>query len=197
MPKTLQQLADFIATEPDLRALTNETIKYLQSVLPPEGAVVQTILSSKTTLTDAQIKALPTTPVALVPAPDEGKMILFHRASLLFKRTADYTNIGNRSFLYINASDQLGGGVSQKLSDYNRFEITNFLAYGADAIALLPAAAGTPDGFLSYDTFYFIGTGLYLMFQNEGDEGAVGDLTGGDPANTLEVTVFYSIVDLQ
>jgi hypothetical protein len=89
MSKTLQQLYDFVGTEPDIRALINETVKYLKEQWPPDGSSIQTVYSRKTTLTDAQFKALVSTPIQLISAPGAGKMV-FPIAYFLVSNDCDF-----------------------------------------------------------------------------------------------------------
>jgi hypothetical protein len=148
------------------------------------------IFKRKTTLTDAQIKALPTTPVELVPAQGVGKMIKFMGGILRIDTTAGlYTN-DNAYNTFV--------GIFLLTANVNNAIYFPDLNAGDDRLCNL-APLVNPDGanptaFL-VENVYAINAvenmPLTIKSTNTG-----GNFTGGDPANTLEVTVYYSIVDL-
>src|SRR5690242_19531048 len=81
------------------------------------SSVVQTATK---TLTDAQIKALPTTPIELVAAPGSGKVIWWSMIVLRATIAGSYTNIGDRCSLGVEstpsiliANDAGGSGGNQ------------------------------------------------------------------------------------
>lgn len=138
--------------------------------------VVQTVYSLKTILTDAQIKALPTTTIELVPA-QEGK--LFHVLGafcLLDNQNGGYSNWDSLPFrIFTGTDNQVLNAVADPIEDtdgpvwYIKFD---------NEIGI-------------YNNVPIVQGPISLKLTNPS-----GDLTGGDPANTLAVTVFYSIVDL-
>lgn len=142
------------------------------------------------TLTDAQIKALPTTPVALLPAVP-GRV--YRPVDLLIsnKWTADYTNVN--AGVIIKAP--LGPIVNSWYFAMATSDVITLLQPGGDALF---AASQTLLSLVWGGTFgpatlsQIVGEGFNLLIDNQGD----GNLTGGDPANTLTVTVFYVEVDL-
>lgn len=153
------------------------------------------IYQRKTILTDAQIKALPTTFIEVVPAAGEGKMVLLHNALIRSNQTAGvYTNVDTNTNMFIAFSDEAGGWQDHASNPFI------FLSASSDRFAILssPISAYTiapnsdimPPYIAQSFTNSFNNVGLVLVIDN------AGDLTGGNAANTLEVTVFYSIVDL-
>jgi hypothetical protein len=156
---------------------------------PPEvqgveigGAV--TVRQATVTLTDAQIKALPTTPVELVVAPGVNKALV-------------------AVFGITTPSD---GAVGYAIDDNAGCGIV----YGADVPASLNdllarrvVQTGFADGLIyTYspgfrDLGVVTNTGLYLAaFNPAGGEDANEDFTGGDPANSMTVTVLYAVMEL-
>ena len=147
------------------------------------------------TLTDAQIKALPTTPVEIVAAPGEGNVIWPIFAAARLNWTADYTNIDAAATmaLALGASD-----ISTPLTEEGFNFISNFLAGGGYTHAIFTLAqqvggAGNPfvvanAGFYDED---IVNLPLNLRMTNP----AVSQpLTAGDPANSLKLTVAYFVV---
>lgn len=138
------------------------------------------------TLTDAQIKALPTTPVEIVAAPGAGKLLVSLYDLLSFDWTADYTNIDSGALigvadgLMINVAETPDGAVS------------SLIASGGDRFVwLIPMHAvnsGEPQSLTGYDN-----TSLnqpIAIFA-----GNIGDFTSGHPSNTLRVSVLYAVLD--
>lgn len=141
--------------------------------------------SATVTLTDAQIKALPTTAIELVAAPGAGKMLI--------------------PMLVIGVLDNVAGG-------YGNFHSPNCLIYVATG------SAGISDSFLANeDTVWGTPEGVQvLQFNLLAGSFAVadvpqlenqpvkltalnfgaGNLTGGNAANSLQVSVYYVEVTL-
>ena len=149
------------------------------------------IVHQKTvTLTDAQIKALPEIPVPIVPAPGPDKILVFMTGILHGDYAAGaYTGIdANAFFWFAIGDDQLSitgtleglvaadDHVFQQLSPYFRltsaiisqFETAQYSETDVETLANLPIDLRIDNG---------------------------GQLMGGDPANTLTVSVAYLILD--
>jgi hypothetical protein len=182
---------------------------------PTTGDVQVAIYQRKVILTDAEIKGLPTTPVEIVPAPGAGKVLNVLQVSLLINNVAGQYTITNTDDGFIALFYSTGSGwdevASERLMDsvslMNTLTLlTTFLTTPMNnrMVVLGPYRnnaygnpfGGTGDGaFLSQPTTLNIlagvNKGLYLIAENA-DE----NYGGGNAANTLSVTIMYSIVDL-
>lgn len=148
------------------------------------------IFQASVTLTDAQIKALPTTPITIVAAPGAGKALVFMRGAGLYHAEAggEYTVDAN-SLLYL--ADELGNRLSKVhapaaslVDDADKLLHFTPAAYpggGAFAGLLTELAVSVP---------YYENTAIQVRAEN------IGDFTGGNAANTLKVTVIYTIIDV-
>lgn len=161
---------------------------------PPSGGA---ILSSVTTWTDAQIKALQQTPFELVPAPGVGKTFVFIASffSLSPIPTSYYSDI--------DADGYAGIG----------FGVDNVYLSG-----IIPNDSGAGEGFLTSffttnaNTIYPIDqrtTNWYNRQVNYGNSNDYEnqpllfwcynnnvDFSGGDVTNVMKITTLYSVVDL-
>jgi hypothetical protein len=146
------------------------------------------------TLTDAQIKALPTTPVEIVPHPGTGKMAAFVVACYHAAITTLYTNVqaadDNADILIlelISPTMQVGANIANwRLFDNqtgNTYVHVPQYQEQTEAAATVTAA------------FPFINA-TNLGFRLRASNGALGNFTGGHASNTLKVTVYYVVVDL-
>lgn len=146
------------------------------------------------TLTNAQVKALPTTPQLLVAAPGANKVIVPVLAYLYSNIVAPYTGLdadgmsiifsmGNQTPLSLS-DDKAGAG--------NPSDATDLLTGSLYAVVPPP---------------YLLDTSIRQIRPVMGNAGGVnhalnieigngGNLTGGDTANTLKVAVYYTVLDL-
>lgn len=157
------------------------------------GDVQVPIFQRKTTLTDAQIKALQTTYIELVPAPGAGKAIVFHRALLNWDlQGGTYTNVNADNAIMISYGDwskEVSSLTTVPALAQNYTYLMTLLTIPEDR----PTWSGYVRDFTDGSFSNFIdNTPLKLIASN----GADGDFTGGNVANSLEVTIFYSIVDI-
>jgi hypothetical protein len=157
------------------------------------GAVEQTVLSRTVTLTNAQILALPTTPVEIVPAPGAGKILHWATAMVVLDATAGaYTfNAGALAFWQLF---YVGGAFPKEGSGF----LVPPEAVAEKRIGWFPIFANENDaeGYLQAPT-------LTMETDYEGQALAIADkyngradYTGGNPANSMKVTVLYTVVDL-
>lgn len=162
----------------------------LASSSAPGGS--QPVLSHSITLTDAQVRALPTTPVVVLSAQGSGILTLaadssaFPAIITLGATNVAYTNV-NAGAVWAFQNQQPGGGWG-----------TGYYAH--DGLTYGPSGGGAP--VVTICTFATTSTGarpineggddqpLYLAINNAGD----GDLAGGDPLNTCKVTIYYALL---
>ncbi len=161
------------------------------------------IYQATVTLTDAQIKALPTTPITVVSAPGANKVIQPIFANLFAKTTSGaYTNINAAANLtlampslfamsyipndaamttigsHTRLTDILGGANNRRAELMPFFETEAVDSWGP--VGTIGASTG----------------GVNEALQVLIDNGGSGALTGGNAANSLTVVVLYSIVDV-
>lgn len=150
------------------------------------------------TLTDAQIKALPTTPIQIIAAPGAGLVLVPFYAWW-------YVN-GSDNYASINALARVGVGYAGTLSCVlTQFreaggEVSNLLANGASHHAFLPPDIKQYDsggGVLRssgigqfQDEPGVTNTALEVFAVNPTD----GNFTGGNAANSIKVTVLYAVI---
>jgi hypothetical protein len=159
------------------------------------------IYPATVTLTNAQIKALPTTGITLVAAPSAGSRIKVLGATLVARFTAGaYTNVNvTTASLPIQASSG-AWLVSPILNDSgsSQADLTGF--FGAfNIVADLAVPSFFPNGTGGW-TQYALTTTVAnvdgLAVQLKMDNNGSGNLTGGNAANTLKVTLYYSVETL-
>lgn len=167
-------------------------------------SVIGSVLTAIVTLTDAQIKALPTTPISLVSAPGAGKRVRPIAVSLSLDSSAGaYTNI-NATYCdlhLLQGTDITGlGPVDDSTTSAALAQITATLGAASKtiydlAIPKQSSPATTPKGYVLssvYSNAQQANAVLQLASNNNGS----GNFTGGNVANTLKVTVYYIIETL-
>jgi hypothetical protein len=127
---------------------------------------------------NAEVKALPTTPITIIPSPNDGSLLIPFRAFLGLRSVAGYTNFDITFSLKLNYQApgvdkfSFGSGVDLILGSASNVAMPYTLG-GADSFTgIAPSAINKP---------------LQLSATN----GAAGNLTGGNAANSLLVTVFF------
>jgi len=159
------------------------------------------------TLTDAQIKALPTTPITLLAAPASGTRIRCFGATLIGQFAAGaYTNINTTYaalavsnaaavlwFLTPAANDATVNGASRA---------SDFLGSAAHHVLDLSPSVDSPNTGASSAIAYVMpeimdvsaldAQAITLTMDNNGS----GVLTGGNAANSLKVILYYSVETL-
>lgn len=165
---------------------------------PPKSTQVvssEMIYSATFVLTDAQTKALPTTAVEILPAAGENTIIFPLAFWVRENWSADYENIDGDASIHININ-----GVDFGIFDESANLGVTFLLAG-----------GGPDGINGYVTAmqsmpYPVAShtlGIVGMYDSDisnqpitirAFNGSSGNFTGGDSANTLTITVLYTII---
>lgn len=150
------------------------------------------------TLTDAQIKALPTTAVQLVAAPGAGKMLVPFLVWMHLTWVADYTNISANSKIQVRyGTTDSSCALTQIVENGPQGDVSNLLANGASHPAYL-----TLQAMVDEPTFGTLGpftTGHGTVIDDPTPVNAAlslkatntGDYATGDSGNSLKVWTFY------
>ena len=152
------------------------------------GTTEVSILSRSIELTDAQIKAMPSTPIQLVEAPGAGKRIQVVGATVTIDVQAGvYTNISNTTLEFANSV------ASGKLAFYADMIADDSAIWVGDMWPLgLVQGAAALNAYSYTDLSDVENVALAIHSPNE----LAGNLTGGHANNSMRVTVNYSIVDV-
>lgn len=152
-----------------------------------------TALETQTTLTDAQIKTLPTTGIDIIPTPTNNKLIIITTAILLWNTSAGaYTNVDPSANIVLTYGD----------FDETATSNSGMHTDAANRITILSQAV--MDDFRAawagYSISYINGT-LQTPIINKkislwATNGALGNFTGGNAANTLKVIVKHFTINL-
>lgn len=158
-------------------------------------------------LTDAQIKALPTTPIALVSAPGAGYRIKGLGYTLRLNSSAGvYTNI-DTTYATLQVQTTAGNWVSGFVGNDDTTTpalaaLTNLLNTAHHAVVDLPPTGGAVRVQASGDAAVmpfaaaFINTaanGDGLGLEIAADNNGSGNFTGGNAANSMVVIVTYLV----
>lgn len=198
--KSVNESMQLIDSNGELVAEFSKTAAGNSQLQLPSGSNIQTVYSTTVTLTDAQIKALPTTPVQIVAAPGAGKYINYISGNILatIQDGGAYTDIDDDSAMFVAVGDHVVSAYLLKSSSATPEQVT--------LTDILTATTGRIIGVPQYSDFSsgwgavangaanlsdFENTALNLTL----DFGS-GNLTGGNAANTLKITVFYSVEDV-
>jgi hypothetical protein len=162
-----------------------------------------------TALTDAQIKALPTTPVSVVAAPGSGLRIKILGATMRVNQAAGaYTNVNTTyAVIALTHTSAAGDWVAQgPVNDSSMAAgaltiATNFLNsttpqfYDFTVPALFPYGKGAQSGLVGWNTsgnFAITDSANVAVFLSMDNNGS-GVLTGGNASNSGAVTIYYAV----
>lgn len=155
------------------------------------------VLKATVPLTNAQIKALPTTPFILVASPGVNKRIVLLHADVVASFTAAaYTNINAAAYSTITQGGNLASsylandaGTTPALTHFSDV----FGAASEQLVTFSPwqdtSEAAAQWGLLASVANVTSAQNMVLEINNSGS----GDLTGGNAANTMTVNVLYLI----
>lgn len=145
------------------------------------------IYQKTTTLTDAQIKTLPTTPVELVPAPGASKRLAFFFGVAVSSVVANY-DLPASIFWWVIAgsadgNDEVSNVIGGETATVGNKKVGFTPKVGAGGGAFLGQMLGSDINLPNTPLVFF-------------DQSGEADYTGGNAANTLKVTVWYAILDV-
>ena len=166
-------------------------------ILGRKGSGSEQFKKATVSLTDAQVKALPTTIVEIVAAPGPGKVLIPTYVLLRLLAAVDYANIDGDAYLKVDHG--LGGAFVSLLFQASGF-VSAFLQPGdpTDGIhaSMLPTQVKHPVTSMSgADTGFYDSDIVNKALAMSAYNGASGDFTGGNAANVLTVTVFYATIE--
>lgn len=148
------------------------------------------------TLDNDQIKALPTAEIELAPAPGAGFMINMFSGAWLMHIVAAYTNFHSAAAVnFVWGTDNAGWGVATYYKESEAVAFGNtgdhFVQFGAYMQG--GNSAATPSlAFWNQEYTDLDNQKLSLRCSNN----VIGDLTGGNAANTLKVIADYTILPI-
>jgi hypothetical protein len=160
------------------------------------------IHSATVTLTDAEIKGLPQAGIVIVPAPGAGKVIQLVLPGLAVTNVfaADYVGIdgSNCKIALIIGGDTGIAAYSSTWTISSSGLLNPIAVWGAGVVA----GVALEGGYQTSGGQSFAISGQTPSSENQPMKiwlpNGVGDplLTGGDPVNTLKVTVLYRVLDV-
>lgn len=165
-------------------------------VVEDQYGTLGNVYAKRVALTNAQITALPTTPITLIAAPPTGYRIAWIEASVQINNVAGaYTNVNADGYWCLKlGSAEVSQYLANQTGDYTY--VTDLLT-GADknTVQLRPwlrSEVDQVDGWGPLPAVYgdvFAATALSLYADNNG----AGDYTGGHASNSGVVSVTYRI----
>lgn len=169
-------------------------------LLEGTGPSSQRIYTATGTLTNEDIKALPTTFYTLVATPPLGYMISFKMATLMtyFSAGAAYGNLAADAYAYIGFDGSEAGGslASAYIPDDSGAgltELTSLLVTTTDTTTVLLPFQKTGSGWEMYGFARATSGRANLPLKLAVISGS-GNLTGGNAANYLTYAVDYSLI---
>lgn len=156
----------------------------------PQADATLLIKRAELVLTDAQIKALPTGDLPVVPAQGEGTAIHVIAARLIIDTTAGaYTNIDASAKGLLYSGDDA--------SSYFPVGSSGTDAFSSAGIKTIPiVSASFPDGNILANRWAAKDDVEDVSVDISVGNGAAGAFTGGHASNTMKVIVLYIVVPI-
>jgi len=169
--------SDTVVRPRDYNATTNAKVWKRVSLSGGDSGVIKT---KTVTLTNAQILALPSTAIEIIPSPGANKILVPSLVTISWKYISGYTNLDNA-----NVAIQWGavpGGTASIIILQSAWGILfgdnldDIISYPSDQNAIYQSQSNNP---------------ISVTAAN-----GAGNFTGGNPVNIMKVTVLYTSVDL-
>ncbi len=151
--------------------------------MQPFRAVTKTVR-----LTDAQIKALPSTPIALVASAGAGTILFPIGVEYHARFQSPYTNVDLGATLQV----RFAADSTSQLHPAHFVAQAGQWAQGAVGYVTRAHLDGQLEASIAFALLAFADTGLTVAMANA----ALGNMTGGHSSNTLAVDVRYIVLDL-
>lgn len=156
-----------------------------------------TIYQSTVTLTDSQIKSLPSTPIEIVPAPGEGVVLVFIRGMLVMDISTTYTNVQPNSVIFIGTDGVKASNLAQ-IGDGNLFDVgvgrwAGFFTPNAQNTSLAP---GEISDYVGTSNAIWENKSFLVRAYNAYPGNLSGNFTGGNASNFLKITIWYGLFNV-
>jgi len=166
--------------------------------MPLSNPVEVVFLSQTVDLTNAQIKALPTTGVEVLPAPDADQFYLFQSCSITFHLVQDYAAPGDPDAFICVRYKADAGGPDASLRMPMAWSFTDFGApidvtsvfwpkLSTDGAGAYFSQTGLDYSSIKGQPLYIYGSNIVAFTPT--------NLTGGNVANAAALSVTYRVID--
>ena len=160
----------------------------LQRFVPGAGGGGGGFLRQATvSLTDAQIKALPTTPVEIIAAPGAGYAVM-----LLPHWLGSVLQLDTTPGAYTNVSATAAVRFNGQVGFIEWLGLDDLLTYGADAVMYPSVINFGAGGGTVQETALAENSAITVDANNDGQ----GNFTGGHASNELTLSLVYLVLDL-
>jgi hypothetical protein len=188
-----------------LRDFSADEIDENQTPAEVQGGSEQVVLSRSTTLTNAQIKALPGTDVEIVPAQGAGTVVLYVGGFVVCDTSAGYYEWAVPGDFEAQLYLRCGTGMVASARIRDLGNVLGAILGSEDVYAMALPPAGLVRGPQNTNVFLAAQEGnvlsgienqpLSLVAENGGAVSTT-HFTGGNAANFLTITVLYTVLDV-
>src|SRR3990172_1029723 len=181
-------------TYKDFATADYDPAKILLQADPVTGALTKLLNSSfnliksaTVTLTDAEIKALPSTAFEILPAPGVNKLLWVLSGILKFSLVSAYTNRHADNAIFLTYDEWFAEASALTTLPNGTADDFSSLIPAAFVESRVAWDSYLRSGIDSQPSSDCVNRNIKLFCDNAGS----GDFTGGNAANTLKVTIYY------